>query len=519
MPSPVRARLRDGAAALLVIVLLVVELRNLDVDDDWPQLLVGLGLTAIAYAAARRAPVWTLAAGSAAILAIPIGSSELPAWPVVLSVLTALAVGRRMDRTAPAAAVFGLVAVAGLVLAAAGLGDLWAWIDTLVPLAVFAVLPWWAGQYARQRAALVEAGWQRADQLERERQLVAEEARLRERNRIARDMHDSLGHDLSLIAMRAGALEIDPRLSDDHRAAAADVRVAAADATDRLREIIGVLGGGRAGPEPAPTEPHVPDLADLVRRTRDSGMAVSLSGTAVDDLPAMGRLSAYRIVQEGLTNAAKHAPGAAVTVDTRRVGDRVTVTVRNGPGGPASVEPGGMGLAGLRERARLAGGTVRAEPRGGGFEVIAELPVHGGPPVLEQPPPARESARRSVRRTLWGGLAVQLAAFTVIGVIVLGLRVHEVTTSLVDAETYRSFQLGQGRAELGLPAHEVDGRPDVPEPPIPAGAECEYYRVSDDLFGGPIDVYRLCFRDGRLVGKDHIPGVAETSAETPGAAE
>ncbi|NUO60696.1 MAG: sensor histidine kinase [Hamadaea sp.] len=500
MLSPGRARLRDGVGALVVAVLVLV-----GGWGDWAQLLLGLGLTAIAYAAARRAPVWTLAAGAGANLAIPMGATELPAWPVVLSVLAALVAGRRMSRTVPAAAVFGLVALAGLGLAA-GLGDLWAWFDVLVPLMVFAVLPWWAGQYARQRAALVEAGWQRAEHLERERRLVAEEARLRERARIARDMHDSLGHDLSLIAMRAGALELDPRLSEDHRTAAAEVRIAAADATDRLREIIGVLGGGTAGPEPAPTEPHVPDLADLVRRTRESGMAVSLSGTAVDDLPAMGRLSAYRIVQEALTNAAKHAPGAAVTVDVRRDDDLVTVTVRNGPGGPAAVEPGGRGLAGLRERARLAGGTLRAEPRDGGFEVIAELPVRGGPPLPEPLPPARESARRSVRRTLWGGVAVQLAAFAVIGVIVLGLRLHEVTTSIVDAGDYRSFQLGQPRADLELPAHEVDGRPDVPEPPIPAGAECEYYRVSNDLFGGPIDVYRLCFRDGRLVGKDLVPG-------------
>ncbi|NUR49753.1 MAG: two-component sensor histidine kinase, partial [Hamadaea sp.] len=339
MLSPGRARLRDGVGALVVAVLVLV-----GGWGDWAQLLLGLGLTAIAYAAARRAPVWTLAAGAGANLAIPMGATELPAWPVVLSVLAALVAGRRMSRTVPAAAVFGLVALAGLGLAA-GLGDLWAWFDVLVPLMVFAVLPWWAGQYARQRAALVEAGWQRAEHLERERRLVAEEARLRERARIARDMHDSLGHDLSLIAMRAGALELDPRLSEDHRTAAAEVRIAAADATDRLREIIGVLGGGTAGPEPAPTEPHVPDLADLVRRTRESGMAVSLSGTAVDDLPAMGRLSAYRIVQEALTNAAKHAPGAAVTVDVRRDDDLVTVTVRNGPGGPAAVEPGGRGLA------------------------------------------------------------------------------------------------------------------------------------------------------------------------------
>ncbi|NUR71028.1 MAG: sensor histidine kinase [Hamadaea sp.] len=494
------ARLRDGVGAVGVAAVVVAELWG-----GWPGMVLGLGLTAIAYAAARRAPVWTLAAGSAANLVIPIGTNELPVWPILLSILAALVAGRRMPRAAPAAVVFGLVALAGLGLAVAGLGDLWAWIEVLIPLAVFAVLPWWAGQYARQRAALVEAGWLRAEQLERERQLVAEEARLRERTRIARDMHDSLGHELSLIALRAGALELDSHLSEDHRTAAADVRVAAADATERLREIIGVLAGD-AGPEVAPTEPHVPDLVELVRRTRDSGMAVSLSGSAADDLPAMGRLSAYRIVQEALTNAAKHAPGAAVTVDVRRVGDRVTVTVRNGPGGPATVEPGGRGLVGMTERARLAGGTLRAGPIDGGFELVAELPVDGAPPMPPPPPPARESARRSVRRTLWGGVAVQLAAFAAIGLIVLGLRVYEVTTSYVDTAAYQSFQLGQLRSDLDLPSHQVDGRPEVTEPAAPDGAECEYYRVNTDLFAGPIDVYRLCFRDGRLVTKDLIPG-------------
>jgi len=290
--------LRDGIVAAVVAAVVVV-----NAWGAWWQLAAGLLLTVAAAAAVRARPVWALLAGASANLVNLADLSTLPVWPVVLSIVACFAAGRRMADGRPAAPCFSAVAVAGLIIAVAGLGDAWAWITLLLPLALFGVLPWLAGRYARQRAALVEAGWQRVEQLERERRLVAEEARLRERARIARDMHDSLGHDLSLIALRAGALEIDPGLDGERRSAAGDVRRAAADATDRLREIIGVLGGDT---DPAPTEPHRQSLADLVARTRDSGMSVTLTGAeAADDLPPMARLAAYRIVQEALTNAAK----------------------------------------------------------------------------------------------------------------------------------------------------------------------------------------------------------------------
>src|SRR5688500_17952609 len=110
------------------------------------------------------------------------------------------------------------------------------------------LFPWLVGRYRRQQRALVAAGWEQAEQLEREQRMLAREVRLRERARIAEDMHDSLGHELSLLALRAGALELSADLDERTRAVAGQLRAGAAAATGQLRDIIDVL---RDDPDPA----------------------------------------------------------------------------------------------------------------------------------------------------------------------------------------------------------------------------------------------------------------------------
>jgi len=304
---------------------------------------------------------------------------HLPAWRQMLFAVLAVAAylhGRHLHQRRD----WLLLAIAATPAAAFLRPEFWNGAGALLALALFVLLPWLAGRFRRQQAELVLAGRDRVAQLEREQELTAEHARLQERARIATDMHDSLGHELALIALRAGALELAADMSERNRDAAAQLRESAVTATDRLRRTVGLLGETGAGPGNAgrlPTEPPDETVAALVDRARDAGMAVRLCsvgepGTA---LPALVDRAVHRVVQEALTNAARHAPGAPVLVRVEHTAGTVEVAVSNTRPQDAPRSPGGgSGLVGLRERVRLLGGTLRAESGADGFTVVARLP-------------------------------------------------------------------------------------------------------------------------------------------------
>jgi len=287
---------------------------------------------------------------------------------IAFAALVSFLVGRWADRVWPSAIVAGVAVVTLTVLDAVvnGGGVQVAMAGNMV---IFMALPWLSGRYLRQVA--------------RNHSTEIEQAQLTERARIAQEMHDSLGHELSLIALRAGALEVAPGLSDAHQKAAGAIRAAAAGATERLGEIVGVL---RPAAEEAPLTPAAAGIDGLVERARESGMDVRLEGS-LDDGDGVRDVAAHRIVQEALTNAARHAPGSSVTVSVETGVDGVRLSVTNGRATlpPRAGATTGLGLAGLEEAARAAGGTLRHGPAaGGGFEVVADLP-------------AREDQRRGVR--------------------------------------------------------------------------------------------------------------------------
>lgn len=318
-------------------------------------------------------------------------TERLPAWRQLLFVVLALGAfphGRYlpMRRAWP-------VFAAGL---AAGLACwLWRPWDTTTVLSVavvFVVLPWLAGRYLRQRAELIAVGRARIADLEREQAHVAERSRLRERARIAADLHDALGHELALIALRAGALELDGAVPEAQRDAAADLRRAAVTATDRLRRTLGMLRADG----PVPESPWDESMEALVERVREAGMTVSLArtGSRAEPAPLVDR-AVHRVAQEALTNAARHAPGAPVTIRVEQGAGGCTVTIMNpvpgrdtGGGGPAAGDgdggpapgdgpvaaEGGSGLVALRERVELLGGTLEAGGEDGVFTVRAWLP-------------------------------------------------------------------------------------------------------------------------------------------------
>lgn len=255
----------------------------------------------------------------------------------------------------------------------------------LTPLGLLStLLPALAALYIDARRRLVQSLRDRADRAEREQHLLAEQARADERRRLAADMHDVVTHRISLIVLHAGALETSA--AADVRSAAGDIRAAGTQALTELRDLVGVLRTEPHGTGPAPQRgggsPEAGDPAEPARESAAAGLPVDLDveGSPEELAPTVAR-TAYRVVQEALTNARKHAPGARTGVHLRYGPDRVEIRVVNaaGPAGPdAALAPtgSGSGLAGLEQRVGLVGGTLRHGPTSdGGFSVDARLPV------------------------------------------------------------------------------------------------------------------------------------------------
>jgi signal transduction histidine kinase len=230
----------------------------------------------------------------------------------------------------------------------------------------------------RARQQLVESLAERAERAEADQLAQVEQARRAERHRIAGEMHDVLAHRLSLLSLHAGAVELRPDASPDELSRAAGViRSNAHLALDELRAVVSVLrtevgDGPGAGLAPQPT---LDSLPALVQECRDAGMRVELRQDVANpsELPPDVGRHAYRVVQEGLTNARKHAPDRAVTVSVSgNTVDGLTIEVANacsengqpiggevGPDDRRSVIPGaGVGLVGLAERVDVAGGQI-----------------------------------------------------------------------------------------------------------------------------------------------------------------
>ncbi|MCY1144564.1 histidine kinase [Actinoplanes sp. Pm04-4] len=296
-----------------------------------------------------------------AVFAAVVSVFAVSAGPLCLIVLFTVAVHRR----------FGVLAV----FAAAGLVT-----NAIFPLlrpedgrpygqtvgwgAAFVIIVSLWGMVIRSRRQLVLSLRDRAERAESEQQLRVAQARSVERTRIAREMHDVLAHRISLLSLHAGALEIKPDATPDEVSKAAGViRASAHQALQDLREVIGVLRADRPDGEPEPPQPTLGALPALAEESRSAGVKVSLDVRIEPAaVPAGTGRTAYRIVQEGLTNARKHAPGTVVRVDVAgSAGDGLVIQVSN-PwpiGGPSAAIPGtGTGLVGLTERATLAGGRL-----------------------------------------------------------------------------------------------------------------------------------------------------------------
>lgn len=308
----------------------------------------------------------------AAALMIAAISLFSPAWAAVLApyAVTFYGTGRRGRQWA----VVVVLAAAFLIGAQA-----WAIDDPFTAPAVIglsAVL----GMYMRARRSLVVELTDRAERAERERLLLAEQARADERIRLASEMHDVVTHRINLMVLQAGALRVsttDPAA----RAAAEELRATGCQALEELRDAVGVLRTGDRSPATTAETVDGPTLAALVDDSRAVGLPVRLieEGDPATVTPAVRR-TLFRVVQESLTNVHKHAPGADATVTVRYDGRGVNASVSNtrpegGPDPDLTSAGGGTGLDGLRHRVEVVGGTLTAGAApDGGFTVTATLP-------------------------------------------------------------------------------------------------------------------------------------------------
>ncbi|WP_432930806.1 sensor histidine kinase [Microbispora sp. CA-135349] len=367
---------------------------------DYVLLLAG----SAALAARRTATVTALVVSAACMLAyaLRVHFETTTAFPVLITVYSAAVSGRRVWAALVSAAYLGGVFLVEL-------SDLGTRTPREVVDGVNLLLGWFvaanvAGVVSRQRRAYLRQAEQRAIQAERTREEAALRRAGEERLRIARELHDSLTHSISIIKVQAGvAVHLARKRGDDVPAALLAIQNASADAMRELRATLEVLR--EPGPDDAPGTARADRIGELVERARSAGVPATLAVTGTPRaLPPEVDLAAYRIVQEALTNVARHAGPASASVHVGYLPGTLVVHVEddgrglsgaaspNGAGATteasAEVRPDairvGVGLTGMRERVSALGGRLRTGPGpDGGFVVHAELPLAAAPPAAD----------------------------------------------------------------------------------------------------------------------------------------
>lgn len=344
-----------AAAAVIDVVVLL---------PGWTPFEIALAAVAVAGLLVRRRLPWV-----AFVLVLPglVVDAMTIAAPIAL-----YSVAVRERRLPPVLAA-GAVTFACFLLPDWQLPELDYLAPSLLYALMYAATPIALGALVRTRTELSDRVAELSAARAVERLRDEQDVLRRERARLSREMHDVVSHQVSLIAVQAGALQV-ASTDPDARRAAGVIRSLAVRTLDELRQMVGVLraeGAPTGGDKPQPT------LDDLARLVADSGISAELVTDITFDLAPPLERAVYRTVQEGLTNARKHAPGAPVRVSVRTTTASIQVVVDNDAPTTAALPlpSGGAGLRGLRERAELLGGSLDAASRsGGGFRLSVSLP-------------------------------------------------------------------------------------------------------------------------------------------------
>lgn len=375
-------RLVDAAVVAGVALPGVLGLAVLWVVSDQPTTDLPLAAPVLAVQAGalwwrRRWPLGVLAVTLAALLAAQ-GLGDVNASPFVGVHAAAYALGAYGGRRAAVAGLAGIGAAALLDVAVVELALAPASYRAVGPSFALAAVAWGIGRYVHVRRDYLDTLVAYAHQLEHERDEKVHRAVLEERRRIARELHDQVAHHLGVVALQTGAARVWME-RDTARAgeAMASAEEAVRAALTTMPAILEALRADGAAEDLAP-QPTLADLDELAARVSETGLTVDLRvETDVTALAATVQGTAYRIVQEALTNTMKHAGAGRATVHLHVADDRLEVEVSDdGRGHGGAGDGAGLGLVGMGERVDLLGGTLETGPReGGGFVVRASLPL------------------------------------------------------------------------------------------------------------------------------------------------
>lgn len=366
--------LADAAVPALVgTVILVGEL--LHGGPSARPVPVALGLAAAGVLAGRRRwPMWTLAISGALVAVLfhldPSAATVAVIAPAVALYSLALNRGRTQQLLAGVAAVTAVLIADLLHSGQPGV------VQTVGHVLLVAI-PLLAAEAIRTHRSNASLLVDRLELSARAREQEAERRAEQERMRIARELHDVVAHTLTEINVQAaaGAERAEP---GEGRDALERIERTSHDAIGELRAILGVLRDDGAGERPRAPAPGLREVPELVERARESGLDVQLesTGDAPAQIPDACSLATYRIVQESVTNARRHARGAPVRIKLNFNRTELSVVVENGPGASTngSSAPAGAGIAGMRQRAAAIGGRLEAGATAGGFRIAAELP-------------------------------------------------------------------------------------------------------------------------------------------------
>jgi signal transduction histidine kinase len=372
----------DTALALLLFGVGVWEVLARPLEDDVVEGPRALNLLAVAastlpLAARRRAPLATTATVFGAIAVRALVADPLEIYPPVLAGLVAVySVGAYATARS---AVLGLALAAAAIAVAAARGSGGDAAPALVPSLILLAVVWGLGRVVGARYSRARAIERRAAERDRRAEAEMRAAAAAERERIARELHDAVSHSLALIAMQAGGAQA--ILSRDPERAEASLRaieLAAREGLTEMRRLLGLMGADHAQQDLAP-QAGIQHLRTIVDRAHDAGLEVELTVEGEPrPVPPGIDLSAYRIVQEALTNAAKHAGRCHAVVAVRWRPGAVELEITNdGACAPNDLgRPAGRGLVGMRERAALVGGELEVGPAdNGAFRVWSRLPL------------------------------------------------------------------------------------------------------------------------------------------------